>query len=159
MRLRFWQRATRDAELDEEIRGHLDMAARDRVARGEPPEAAGYAARREFGNVGQVKETTRQMWAGAAIERWLAELRHALRRLRKSPGFALAVIASLALGIGADVMALGLADSLLFRPPAHVKDVDRVVDIRIRTYPDYVDLRDHARSFSGVAAWYAPPVP
>ena len=69
------------------------------------------------------------------------------------------MIGSLALGIGADVTALGLADSLLFRPPAHVQDVDRVVDIRVRTYPDYVDLRDQARSFSGVAAWWAPALP
>ena len=88
-----------------------------------------------------------------------AALIAARRRLARSPGFAVAVIGSLALGIGADVTALGLADALLFRPPAHVNDVDRVVDIRIRTYPDYVDLRDQARSFRGAAAWWAPPKP
>ncbi len=54
---------------------------------------------------------------------------------------------------------LGLVDSLLFRPPAHVRDVGGLADIRVRTYPDYVDLRDQARSFSGVAGWYAPPRP
>ena len=83
----------------------------------------------------------------------------ALRRLARSPRFALAIVLSLALGIGTDVTMLGLADSLLFRPPAHVRDVDRLVDIRVRTYPDYVDLRDQARSFSGVAGWWAPPRP
>ncbi len=87
------------------------------------------------------------------------DLRHALRTLARSPGFALAVMLSLALGIGTDVTMLGLADSLLFRPPAHVRDVDRLVDIRVRTYPDYVDLRDQTRSFSGVAGWWAPPRP
>ncbi len=87
------------------------------------------------------------------------DLRHALRTLARSPGFALAVVLSLALGIGTDVTMLGLVDSLLFRPPAHVRDVDRLVDIRLRTYPDYVDLRDQTRSFSGVAGWWAPPRP
>ena len=87
------------------------------------------------------------------------DLRHALRTLARSPGFALAVMLSLALGIGTDVTMLGLVDSLLFRPPAHVRDVDRLVDIRVRTYPDYVDLRDQTRSFSGVAGWWAPPRP
>lgn len=89
--------------------------------------------------------------------RW--EASHAIRRLARSPAFSLAVIASLAVGIGADVTMLGLVDSLLFRPPAHVRDVERVVDIRVRTYPDFVDLRDQAHSFSGVAAWFAPPRP
>src|SRR5213080_2514525 len=87
------------------------------------------------------------------------DLRHALRTLARSPGFALAVVLSLALGIGTDVTMLGLVDSLLFRPPVHVRDVDRLVDIRVRTYPDYVDLRDQTRSFSGVAGWWAPPRP
>ncbi|PYP44783.1 MAG: hypothetical protein DMD50_13265, partial [Gemmatimonadetes bacterium] len=63
------------------------------------------------------------------------DLRYALRTLARSPRFALAVVLSLALGIGTDVTMLGLVDSLLFRPPAHVRDVDRLVDIRVRTYP------------------------
>src|SRR2546427_5740225 len=89
----------------------------------------------------------------------MSDLRYALRQLARSPRFALAVVLSLALGIGTDVTMLGLVDSLLFRPPAHVRDVDRLVDIRVRTYPDYVDLRDQTRSFSGVAGWWAPPRP
>src|SRR5437763_14826285 len=89
----------------------------------------------------------------------MSDLRYALRTLARSPRFALAVVLSLALGIGTDVTMLGLADSLLFRPPAHVRGVDHLVDIRVRTYPDYVDLRDQTRSFSGVAGWWAPPRP
>jgi hypothetical protein len=89
--------------------------------------------------------------------RW--ELAHALRRLARSPGFALTVMLFLAVGIGADITMLGLADSLLFRTPAHVRDVDRVVDIRVRTFPDFADLREQARTLSGVAAWFAPPRP
>src|SRR5436309_476048 len=89
----------------------------------------------------------------------MSDLRYALRTLARSPRFALAVVLSLALGIGTDVTMLGLVDSLLFRPPAHDRDVDRLLDIRVRTYPDYVDLRDPTRSFSGAAGWWAPPRP
>jgi putative ABC transport system permease protein len=89
--------------------------------------------------------------------RW--EAAHALRRLVRSPGFTVAVLLSLMLGIGADITMLGIVDSLLFRSPAGVRDVDRLVDIRLRTYPDYADVRDQVRSFSGVAGWFAPPRP
>src|SRR5213080_1444023 len=87
------------------------------------------------------------------------DLRHALRTLARSPGFALAVVVSLALGIGNYLTMLGFSDSLLFGPPAHVCGVVHLVDVRLRTYPDYVDLRDQTRSFSGVAGWWAPPRP
>src|SRR5438067_493129 len=89
----------------------------------------------------------------------MSDLRYAIRTLARSPRFTLAAVLSLALGIGTDVTMLGLVDSLLFRPPAHVRDVHCLVDIRVRTYPDYVDLRDQTRSFSGVAGWWAPPRP
>lgn len=87
------------------------------------------------------------------------ELAWAVRRLARSPGFTVAVLLSLALGIGADITMLGIADSLLFRPPTAVRDVGSVMDIRVRTYPDYADIRDQVRSFSGVAGWFAPPRP
>jgi putative ABC transport system permease protein len=93
------------------------------------------------------------------LEAARSELAHGLRRLARSPGFVLSVVVSLGLGIGADVTMLGLLDSLLLRAPPHVHDVGRLAEIRVRTYPDYVDLRDQVRSFSGVAAWYAPPRP
>ena len=56
--MKFW-RQRKDAELDNEIRGHLDEAIRDRIERGEAPDEARAHALREFGNVGLVKEVTR----------------------------------------------------------------------------------------------------
>jgi len=56
------EREERERELDEELESHLRMAAHDRVERGESPEEAGYAARRELGNVALIKEVTRQIW-------------------------------------------------------------------------------------------------
>jgi len=58
----FWRRKRREAELDEELRSHLEMAARERVERGSDTTEARHAARREFGNVGLVREVTRDVW-------------------------------------------------------------------------------------------------
>src|ERR1700746_2204132 len=83
----FWRRKTREAELDEELRAHLSMAAQTRMERGADQQEAERAARREFGNVGLVKEVTREAWGG----RWLGDLlddaRYGLRGVAKKPGF------------------------------------------------------------------------
>jgi hypothetical protein len=59
---RLFRRQQRDEELDEEVQAHLQMAAQERVERGESPEQARTAALREFGNVGVIKEMTRDTW-------------------------------------------------------------------------------------------------
>jgi hypothetical protein len=95
------------------------------------------------------------------IDTPLSDLRYAARRLARAPGFCAAVVLSLALGIGANVTMFGIVDALLFRPPAHVRDVDRVVrlvsdfPIPIHTFPDYVDYQ-RARSFTSMAAYLRP---
>jgi putative ABC transport system permease protein len=87
------------------------------------------------------------------------DLIRALKRIGRSPRFAVTVVLFLAVGIGTDLTMLALVDSLLFQPPSGVHDIDGLVDVRLRTYPDYADLRDQNRVFSAVAAWYAPPRP
>jgi hypothetical protein len=62
MKFHWFRRRQREAELDAEICNHLDAAIRDRVERGEAPDEARTNALREFGNVGLVKEVTREMW-------------------------------------------------------------------------------------------------
>jgi hypothetical protein len=70
-----WFRRQREEELDAEIRNHLDEAIRDRIARGE----ARANALREFGNVGLVKEVTREMWGWGWLERLGQDLSFGLR--------------------------------------------------------------------------------
>ncbi len=106
----------RKRELDEELQAHLQMAAQDRQHLEESPEQARRAALREFGNVGLIKDVTRESWGWTHLERILQDLKYALRQLVRSPGFAITVIATLALGLGATVAMFTVVDRVLLRP-------------------------------------------
>ena len=117
----------REKELDEELRTHLAMAERDRIARGESPDAARAAARREFGNVGLIKEITREIWGGQSLERLVQDLRYAMRSiLRHDRATSAVIVLTLALGIAATSIMFGVVDQLLLRPPAGIGDADGV---------------------------------
>src|SRR5690625_2895920 len=100
----------------------------------------------------------------------LQDLRYALRTLRRTPGFTIAVILILALGIGANAGIFSILDALFLRPPPEVFEPDRIARIyivrdsgMIRTpnggpgsYPDYANLRRGASAFSSIGAQSAP---
>jgi putative ABC transport system permease protein len=163
---RFFARRKRD--LDEEIEAHLRMAVRDRVERGETLAEARAAAAKEFGNVPLVKDVTRETWGWEWLESAAQDLKYALRRLVKSPGFTLAAIATLALGIGANTAIFELLDAVLLQslPVANPQELAevRVVDMdKARgsysseypaiTNPIWEKLREDHQGFSGIAAW------
>ncbi len=138
----FWRRDRRDAELEEEVQSHLEMAARERVERGDMANEAERAARREFGNVGLVKEVTRDMWGG----RWLGDLyedvRYGMRMLLKNPGFAIVAILSLALGIGATTAVFSVVYGVLVNPYPYANS-DRMVHLTVhesRGNPLFINL-------------------
>ncbi|MGH9718634.1 MAG: ABC transporter permease [Bryobacteraceae bacterium] len=125
-----WMRRRRERELDEEIEAHLRMTIRDRVERGESPEEAARAARREFGCEALVKETTRDMWGLAWVGRAAQDLRYAARTMRRSPGFTAVALLSLALGIGANTAIFSMLDAILWKP---LPVADAASLVRIRT--------------------------
>src|SRR5262245_3969452 len=126
MKLNWFRRQQREAELDAEIRSHLDEAIRDRIASGDAPDEARANALREFGNVGLAKEMTREMWGWTLLERLGQDLSFGMRMVRKQPGFSLIAMLTLALGIGANTAIFSAVNTLLLRP-LPVEEVDRIV--------------------------------
>ena len=163
MRLQLWKRRDREEELEEEIRSHLQMAARDRVERGETSEQAEAAARREFGNPGLVKEVTREMWGWASVERLVQDLRYGVRMLAKNPGLTLVAAITLAVGIGANTAVLSTVNGFMLRP-LPVEKPDELVapfwggkkESEVWggfSYANYVDLRERNQTLTGLLVW------
>ncbi|MGH9754135.1 MAG: permease prefix domain 1-containing protein, partial [Blastocatellia bacterium] len=126
MKLPLWRRRRREEDLEEEIQSHLQMAIRDRMERGESAEEAESAARREFGNLGLIKETTRGMWKWAEARRFFDDMRYGLRMLRKTPGWTAIMCAVLALGIGLTTAIFSLTYGILLRALPY-PDPERIV--------------------------------
>jgi predicted permease len=149
-----------DDELAEEIRNHIEHRRRSLVDDGMAPEQAAYEARRQFGNVGLVRERAREHWGGSLIDSILQDLRYGLRLIVKAPMFTMVAISSLALGIGASAILFGLASSFMFRP-IHAANAGQIVQLFTSnrdgslyggsSYADYEMYRD-AGVFSGLLA-------
>src|SRR5438477_3575649 len=105
-----------EQELDAELRFHIEREAEKYERQGMSREAALRRAGLEFGGVEQVKEASRDMRGIAPLESIVRDLRYALRSLKSRPAFTLTVIATLALGIGANTAIFTLVDALVLRP-------------------------------------------
>ena len=145
-----------DAELDEELRYHLDAETERNIAHGMSPKEAALAARRAFGNPTQLREEVRDSWGRRWLERLVADTRFALRAFRRSPGFAATVVATIALGLGLNATAFTIFDAYVLRPmavrdPASLYQItwqDRSGRVRGFSWRDYEDIRNNRDALS-----------
>jgi putative ABC transport system permease protein len=124
-----WLRRSRLDDLSAEIQSHIAEKTDALIATGLPRADAEREARRAFGNVTQVKEAAGDVWR---LESYLDSLardtRHALRGLVQKPGYTVAVVLTLALGIGANAVVFALVNAMVLRPLPY-PDSDRLISI------------------------------
>jgi putative ABC transport system permease protein len=119
-------------DLDDEIRGHLALSIKERIDRGEDPEAARLAALKEFGNVTLTRDSIRAVWRPRifdSIDALWHDIRIAMRSLARVKGLSITVALTLALGIGANAAIFSVVRQVLLRPLVN-RDEDRLVYIR-----------------------------
>jgi predicted permease len=150
-----------DQDLDDEIRAHIDLLAADFERRGMSSRDAHDAARRAFGGVEPMKEVYRDRLTLRWIDDLRRDIHYALRSLRRSPGFALVAVITLAFGIGANTAIFSLLDTVLFRL-LPVDEPQQLVFLRTAgvgnvgnapPYPAFERFRNQASSFVGIAAF------
>ena len=154
-----------DADLDDEVRGYLEELTRKKIGEGLDPEAARRAAWIEMGGVEPVKEEARGARVGVGVETTLRDARYAWRSLWRSPGFALATVLTLGVGIGASTAIFSVVDAMLLSPLPY-RDSSRLTfvwsDMTEAGYPraplsgpELGDLRTRATLFEGFGAIWA----
>ena len=156
---KFLRASQTEAEMEEELRGHMQCRADDLERSGLDRVEAERRASVEFGGKARFKEEVREALGGNSVETFVKDVRFSLRVLRKSPGFTIVAVLTLALAIGANAVVFGLLNALILRPMnlpqvQSLYGIDRVgSDAPTQSYPDYLDLRDRNRSFDGLAAY------
>src|ERR1051325_4272890 len=112
---RLLRRRSLERDLDKELRFHLDAAVDDFVRGGMTRDDARRRARIELGGLEQVKEDARDVRGTRVIEHWWTDTRYALRTMARSPGFTIAAVLTLAIGIGGNTAVWSVIDALMRR--------------------------------------------
>ena len=155
-------------ELDEEMKAFVFLLTEENIARGMTPAQARRAAMLECGGVEQVKESVREVRAGAIFEQVLQDIRFGARMLRKNPGFTAVAVLTIALGIGVNASIFAVFNSAALRPLS-LPEANRVLSVyqTVRTtegrniigganlfpYTDYLEYRARNEVFHALAAY------
>ena len=148
------------SRLDADIRDHLERETQENIERGMTPAEARRRALISFGNVSLATEDTRAVWTWRFREELSQDVRHALRAFRRQPGFAMVVVLTLALGIGANTAIFSLFEAIVLRgvalpEPAQLHFVAHGTQrfSPSSNYPYYARVRARTDLFAGVACY------
>jgi predicted permease len=146
-------------DLFEEMQLHVEERVEQLKREGLSPQEAQRQARISFGNLALVEERSREVWQWPTLESMWSDVRFALRQLRRSPGFTIAAVLTLALAIGANAVVFSILNAFLLRP-LNVPRPESLYQLQhgneasaYQSYPDYIDLRDRNHSFDGLVAY------
>jgi predicted permease len=150
----------RDKDMSDEMAFHLESKAREFVNAGMSESDARFEARRRFGSVLKHKEAGHEIRVGRFCEDVLRDMRVMGRGLRRSPGFTLAVVLTLALGIGANTAIFSIVDQVLLRPLPY-PDGDKLVMVYERpslsensvSPANWLDWQRESRTLEKLAVW------
>lgn len=152
-----------DADLEDEMRFHLEMRQQALREEGMPAGAARDAARRQFGNDLRIRETLREQWRWAPLDRLWQDLRFGARLAVRERSFTAIVVATLALGIGASTAMFTIVDAVVLRPydfpdpdrlvVAWETNAERGVTRNVASTANYFDWRRQATAFSALGAF------
>src|SRR5579875_372498 len=154
------RRRGREADLEEELRSLVESEVEENLRRGMSYDKARTQGLIRIGGVEQLKEVYRERAGLPALEAFGRDLRHAFRLLRRNPGYTLAAILTLALGIGANTVMFNIADAVVLRPLPYPA-AQRIVVIRetlgsgLQTnvsWPDFLDWRAQSRTLGELTA-------
>jgi predicted permease len=156
------RRKRMEQSLDDELRAYVDALAAEYERKGVTPAEARRAALIDTGGIEQVKEATRDAWAGDTIASAVRELRYALRALRRSPTFLAIAVVTLALGIGGAAAVFTVIKGSLLRPLPAVGNPEELVTVERAekndavgevSYPDYRDILAQMTTLTGLAGF------
>src|ERR1700677_1601442 len=156
-----------DADLEEEIRLHLELREQEQVRAGLAPRDARYAALRRFGNETLLKEESYMVWGWEWFESFLQDATYGSRAMLRSPGLTIVALLSLALGIGANTAIFSLLDAVMLRSlpvkePAQLillgkgtasGKTDDFARTELYSYPFYRQMQENNQVFSETAAF------
>jgi predicted permease len=157
-------RSRLEREMSEELEFHLERRAADLERSGLPPAEAHRRARIQFGAMERYKEECREARGMQPVDDLRADCLYVFRMLRRTPGFALVAFMSIALGVGANTFVFSVLNALVLRPlpierPGDVVFVENTHrEYPSQSFPNYRDLRDRTRSFSGLVAYRISPM-